>query len=462
MIPTLSRLLRSSGLVAGVAVLAATPRPSVAQPMPAAPHDTTLTLGQAARLAARQSAAVLGAQQRTREAAARVTQARAALLPDLTANASRTGRTFNTATFGIDFPSAPGTPPLFDPNGQVAGPVNLWDVRGRVGANLLDLGALGRVRAAQSAERASGAEVENQGDLAATQAASAYLHALRAGGQYQARLADSALALDLLGIAQEQLRAGTGVALDVTRAQSQVATTQAALIAARADRDRAQLDLRRALNLPLDAPIRLADSLGTLPANEALPDEASAVQRAIANRPDLRAATAQVEAARRQASAIKSERLPTLSGFVDQGNIGKTLGRYMLPTYDWGVQLSVPIFDGFRREGRIEEQTAVANEAEVRRRDLEAQAAADVRGALLDLHAAREQVAATQERVRLAEQELSQARERFRAGVAGNADVITASLSLNGARTAAVDALTAYQTARVSLARAQGSLTDLP
>jgi len=98
----------------------------------------------------------------------------------------------------------------------------------------------------------------------------------------------------------------------------------------------------------------------------------------------------------------------------------------------------------------------------VRRRDLEAQAAADVRGSLLDLRSAREQVAATQERVRLAEQELSQARERFRAGVAGNADVITASLSLNGARTAAVDALTAYQAARVSLARAQGSLTDLP
>ena len=104
----------------------------------------------------------------------------------------------------------------------------------------------------------------------------------------------------------------------------------------------------------------------------------------------------------------------------------------------------------------------MANEAAVRRRDLEAQAAVEVRGALLDLQSAREQVAATQERERLATQELSQARERFRAGVAGNADVITASLSLNAARTAAVDAQTAYQTARVSLARAQGALTELP
>ncbi|AHG89974.1 outer membrane efflux protein [Gemmatirosa kalamazoonensis] len=456
---TISRFLALSA-AALVAGRAASPA-SLAAQTPTTPHDTMLTLGQAARLAARQSAAVLAARERSREAAARVTQARSALLPDLSANASRTGRTFNTATFGIDFPAPPGQPPLFDPNGQVEGPVNLWDVRGRVAANLLDLGALGRVRAAQSAQRATGAEAENQGDLAATQAASAYLRALRAEGQYRARAADSALALDLLGIAQEQLRAGTGVALDVTRAQSQIAQSQAALITARADRDRAQLDLRRALNLSLDTPIRLADSLGTLPANESLPNETDAVQRALANRPDLRAAAAQVEAARRQTSAIKAERLPTVSAFVDQGNIGKDLN-HMLPTYDYGVQVSLPIFDGFRREGRVEEQQAVANEAELRRRDLEAQAAVEVRGALLDLRAAREQVAATAERVRLAEQELSQARERFRAGVAGNADVITASLSLNAARTASVDALTAYQTARVSLARAQGSLTELP
>jgi outer membrane protein TolC len=126
------------------------------------------------------------------------------------------------------------------------------------------------------------------------------------------------------------------------------------------------------------------------------------------------------------------------------------------------VQLSVPVFDGLRRAGRVQEQQAVAQQAEVRRRDLELQAASDVRGALLDLASTREQVAATRERLRLAEQEVTQARERFQAGVAGNADVITASLSLTGARTLVVDALTAYQNARVALARATGTVTELP
>ena len=38
----------------------------------------------------------------------------------------------------------------------------------------------------------------------------------------------------------------------------------------------------------------------------------------------------------------------------------------------------------------------------------------------------------------------------------------TASLSLNGARTMSVDALTLYLAARVTLARVQGAITKIP
>jgi outer membrane protein TolC len=110
----------------------------------------------------------------------------------------------------------------------------------------------------------------------------------------------------------------------------------------------------------------------------------------------------------------------------------------------------------------VQEQQAQLRETDVRRRDLEAQAAIDVRAALLDLASAREQLAAADERLALAQLEVEQARERFKAGVSGNADVITASLGLNAARTMAVDARAAFQTARVTLARAQGIVTELP
>jgi outer membrane protein TolC len=113
-----------------------------------------LSLGDAARLAARQSAISRGARLRADEAGARVRESRSELLPNLSSYVQEAGRTFNTSTLGIDFPATPGNPPLFDPQGQVEGPINTLDVRGRVEQNLLDFGALGRVRSAQANSRA--------------------------------------------------------------------------------------------------------------------------------------------------------------------------------------------------------------------------------------------------------------------------------------------------------------------
>ena len=446
-----------------LAVVAATssvaPRDISAQQPPAA-QRLRLTLGEAARLAAQQSALAQGAQLRTEQARARVIQRRADLLPNLSASALQSGRTFNTVTFGISFPAAPGQPPLFNPEGQVEGPVNTIDLRGHVQTNLFDYSAIERVRSARVAVGAASADAANTADLAATQAAGAYLRVLRSNAQLQARIADSTLAAELLGISRSQLQAGVGVALDVTRSQSQLAGVRSQLIAARNERDRAQLDLRRALNVALETPVELIDSLSDVVSDELTLDEQGATSRALRDRPDLRAAEEQLRSARQTVAAIRSERLPSVSAFGDDGVIGKDLGR-VLPTYTFGIQLSVPIFDGFRREGRIEEQSAIARELDVRRRDLEQQAAVEVRGALLDLASARQSVDAARERLRLAEQEVAQARERFRAGVAGNADVVTASLTLNGARSQYVDALTALQSARVTLARAEGAVTQL-
>src|SRR5438270_1446721 len=76
-----------------------------------------LTIGEAARLAARQNSAAEIARLRAAEASARVRQRQADLLPNLSSSIQQAGRTFNTATLGIDFPTAPGQKPLFDPRG---------------------------------------------------------------------------------------------------------------------------------------------------------------------------------------------------------------------------------------------------------------------------------------------------------------------------------------------------------
>ncbi len=419
-----------------------------------------LSLADAIRMGAKQSALVETAALRTAQAEARISQSRSVFMPNVSASATEMDNTLNSATFGFNFPAQPGQPPLLNPLGQVIGPVTTFDLRGHISQTVFDPAAYQRLQASKASAGAVSVGESAAAEQAAAQAAVAYLQALRADAQLAARLADSSLAVDLLGIARDQLTAGVGVALDVTRAASQLAGVKAQLIAARNMQARSRLDLARALNLPLDAPLQLTDSLGTLTTVPDADDAGAAVQRALQARPDVRALEQQLRAEQVQVNATRSERLPTIDAFGDDGGIGLRLNR-LLVTYTWGIELSVPIFDGNRRGGRESEQEAAMRELQVRVRDLRQEVAVEVRSAALDVASARQAVDAAREHEQLAEQEVSQARDRFRAGVAGNADVITASLSLNEARTQFIDAQAAFQLARVALAHAEGRTTSL-
>jgi outer membrane protein TolC len=65
-------------------------------------------------------------------------------------------------------------------------------------------------------------------------------------------------------------------------------------------------------------------------------------------------------------------------------------------------------------------------------------------------------VRAADEAQRLAERELEMSRDRFRAGVADNLEVINAQASLANARAGQVQALAVYNAARLNLAAALG------
>lgn len=437
-----------------LSLVVAIPAGALAQ-QPAAPDASQpLTLGGAARLAAAQSAVAAEARFRADAAHGRVTQARSALYPQINGSFSDGQRTFNSASFGLPLPG-------FDPNGQIIGPVRTVDIRGRVVANVYDPVSIARYRGAQAAAAGSDADAASLAEQAGAAAAAAYLRVLRAEAQVSGRVTDSTLAAELLTIARQQLAAGVGVALDVTRAQAQLAGARAQLIASRGERDRSRLDLARALGLPAGTPVTLADTLGDVGLASISTDQAAALSQALSHRPELKSAAAAVEAARRAVATARAERLPSLGVFGDDGATSNTY-THLLNTYTYGLQLTVPVFTGFRRQGEVQEQTAVLREAQTRERDLREQVSTDVRGALLDLATSQEQVAAANERLRLAEQEVSQARERFRAGVAGNADVTTALLELEESRTQFIDAMTALQSSRVGLLRAEGGVTTIP
>lgn len=424
----------------------------------AAPYR--LTLGDAARLAAERATPVLEALARVEAADARVGASTADLLPTVSADVVQGARTFNTASFGLDFPAPPGQPPLFDPRGEVVGPVKSADLRARVDIPLVDLGAWGRRRSARASADAERRGADAVAAQAAATAAREYVALLRARAEIEARQEDLRLAAELQDIAQGLLDSGVGVAIDVTRAEAQVATIRAQLLTAEHRADAAELSLRRTLRLPFDATLELAEELTSLTLDTP-PAEDAAVATALERRTDLETAEAYESAALEAVSATRADRLPRLSASVDDGFYGRTFGR-LLNTYTWSLRLSVPVFDGFERSSHLREQEARARELALRIDALEEDVAYQVRRALLDLSAAQEQAGAAAERERLADLEVTQEEERVRAGVAGTGDLVRAAMRLNEARTARLDALAAVHSARVELAHAMGTVSDLP
>ncbi len=343
-----------AGLVAAFAPLAAQ-----------APAPVRLSFADAVRLASGEVPVVALATLRTTEADARVRQARAALLPSAAVGGFWLNRTFNSRSIGISFPGVP----------ELIGPFNNYDARVGASQTLFDWSSVKHVRAAGAQADGSRAERGVTVEASVLTTAIAYVRAVRAQAVVGARQADSAIAAELVGLAEAQRAAGVSPAIDVTRARAQLARAQGLLLVAKNQLDRGRIDVTRALGLDAATPLAFSDSLApSLGAADVSVQRDSAVSAALANRPELRAELARAAAARQTGSAIRAERLPRIELAGDYGVNGPTAPR-SIATRDITVQVSVPILDGFRREARLDEQDAVVRESQVREADLRRQIA---------------------------------------------------------------------------------------
>ncbi|HRT04390.1 MAG TPA: TolC family protein [Kiritimatiellia bacterium] len=198
-------------------------------------------------------------------------------------------------------------------------------------------------------------------------------------------------------------------------------------------------------------------AVGTLEARELspCPDSAACMEKALAQRTDLRAAREAVSAAEAAVRAAQAGFKPTLSAQASYG------GRWMLDATDQpegaddqadagriGLVAEIPIFDSQLTRGKVAEQRARLRGAQERLRKLELQIRYEVETALADLLAA-------QERIQTSAQTVGQAEESFR--------IVKEKYDLGkGTLTDVLDAQNALVIAQTSLARAQadGSIAD--
>jgi outer membrane protein len=390
-----------------------------------------------------------------RQARARSDQARAALLPDVSASLLYRNQTMNLKAngLGFDIPTLPGSSFSFP---SLVGPFGVTDARITGSQSIFDFSSIRRFEASRSGVSAAKADAAAAEEQVAAKVARAYLLGIRADADVETARANITLSQAVLNQAEDQKKAGTGTGIEITRAKVQLANDRQRLLVAENVRRSAHLQLLRVMDRPLDTELELTDKLGYVPVDTITLEQARA--QAMSARPDLEAQQKREASARLSSSATKLERLPSVSFFGDYGSIGSSLFDSALPTRTYGVTLRVPIFDGGRRDARRAEASSQYRIETVRTNDLKEQIEFDLRLALDALHSAEEQVRVSRDGLTLSEGELAQARRRYGAGIANSLEVTDAQTRLERARDNQTQALYNFNLARIDLEQAMGTV----
>ena len=390
-----------------------------------------------------------------RQAEARSSEARAALLPDVEGAVSEQSQTRNLKAFGFSFPNVPIlgiSIPTF------VGPFDVFDARASVTQSVLDFSSIRGYQAAKVAVEAIKADNQGTRDQVTDQVARAYLTGLRAQATLETARANVELSEALLKLSQSLKNAGTGTGIEVTRAEVQLANDRQQLVVAENGVERSHLELLKVIGLKLDRPVELTGALAYIP-NDNL-DPAQALVAARDNRAELKAQQDREKSAKLSYSGVKYERLPSLAAFGDYGSSGSAIND-SVPTRTYGASLRIPIFDGGRRDARRAESASQYRQEQIRTEDLRDQIELDVRLALQSLRSADAEVKAADEGLKLSENELAQAQRRYKAGVSNSVEVTDAQTRLQRARDNRINALYNHNVARIDLGTATGTIRNM-
>lgn len=336
------------------------------------------------------------------------------LLPNVTTRISETRQRLNLAAYGFPLPA--GIP-------SIVGPFNVFDARLYLSQSVLDFKALNDARAEAHNVNAARFEYKTARDLVVLIAVDAYAQALSASARVDAARSQFDTAQALYNQAVDLKQGGLIAGIEVLRAEVQLATDQQRITAAQNTFEKAKLQLARLIGLPIGQAFTLADPVLTRPIPEMTLEQA--VERAYKTRGDYQAALERVHAAEATRDAARSERLPVVRVTANYGELGTSITDAH-GTFALGGTVDVPIFQGGKTRGRLLESDADLRSRRADADDLKASIYYEVRTAMLDLQAGTEQMEVASRARDLAAAQLTQARDRFAAGVAGNIEVVQA------------------------------------
>ncbi len=415
-----------------------------------APATLRLTLHDAVQMALQQNPQVQIAGLNLAQSEEDRKISRSGLLPQASLGAFEQVHRVNIqALIGIPFPGFP----------QHVGPYEVFQAGPGFSVPIFDLTLWRRWQASKSNVTSTTAQEQTVREQVAALVVSQYLGGLRAAADVKSAQSRVDLAQALFDQAGDLKKNGVGTGIDVLRANVELQNESQRLINSQTQLKTTLYGLARLLNLKPEQNIELADEMSFFQTPAIAVDQS--LEAALANRPEMKALAARREALRREQEAARAERLPKLSFGGNWAYQGLTTPAAAIPTYVYSGNLDVPLFTGGRIQAQVAHAALEVRKLDQQRQEQTNQIVLDVKTAVAQLESARHEVDVANLGVDLAREEVTQARDRFTAGVANNIEVISAQDALSRANDNQIQALYRYNQARADLARATGQMQNL-
>jgi len=249
---------------------------------------------------------------------------------------------------------------------------------------------------------------------------------------------------------------GTRARIDVVRAESNLYTAQADLIAAQNAVKVGWVTLKNAMGLR-DLPERPVAEEAAITAIPYTLDQARDI--AYSSRPELKSFEAQRRAQDQSIAAARRGHLPDLIFDANYGRRNTSSAGNTFPLeLTWQVQLSlnIPIFDGFRTTNRVEESLRNYYVIRAQEEQQRQQVALDVEQSYLRLVELQERIKANEAAAQAARENLDLANGRYQVGVGSIIEVTDAQTLYTDAQTTYIRAIYDYRIADAQLLRAIG------
>jgi outer membrane protein TolC len=369
------------------------------------------------------------------------------LLPNVVARISSTREEVAAASLGFSNVGGFVIP-------RVVGPFSYVDARVFLSQSVFNWADIKGVKSASAAREASEHSYRAARELVVQATANAYLVTNADQALVDATRTQVETASALHQQVSDRNKSGLVASIDVLRARVQLQTEQQRLIAFENQLAIDKLALARVIGLPLGQSLIVADAVPYTELEAVT--LADALTRGRASRPDYQAAQAQVRAAEFARQSATAGNYPSVSIDMNYGDIGTTFGQSN-GTFAFAANVAIPIFQGMTVPAQVQRSDAALREARAELDDLTGKIDEQIRTAFLHLSSSNQLVAVARSNIDLAVQTLTQARDRFAAGVADNLEVVQAQESVANANQSFIAGLYTYNSAKVALAQAMGT-----